>query len=103
MSLKKKKYFLYDSCFSSAVYKAALIKIFLLFQEQMDGKDNLLWQRSALARPPHVKVMRRMFPLLQPSVLNNCAMESSINGCTVGGCVRKTIKLKVKHFDSHVN
>lgn len=69
----------------------------------MDGKDNLLWRHSALARPSRVKVMRVMLPLLQPDVLNNRAMEFSVNGCTAGGCVRKTIKLKVKHVDFNVN
>ncbi len=69
----------------------------------MDGKDKLLWQTSTLARPSCVKVMRGMFPLLQPDVLNNLAMESSTNGCTAGGCKRKTIKLKVRLADLHVN
>lgn len=69
----------------------------------MDGKDNLSWRHSALARPSRVEVMRGMFPILQPDVLNNRAMESSLNGCTAGGCVRKTIKLKVKHNDLHVS
>lgn len=62
----------------------------------MDGKDKLSWRRSALARPSSVKVMRGKLPLLQPCVLKHNAMESSVNGCTAGGCLRKTIKLKVK-------
>lgn len=73
------------------------------FQEQMDGRGYLSWQRSTLARPSHAEVMRGMFPLLRPDVLNHCTMESSINGCTVGGCVRKTFKLKVKQFGLHAN
>lgn len=63
----------------------------------MDGKDKLLWRCSILVSPSRVKVMRGMFPFLQPDVLNNRAMESSINGYTAGGCARKTIKLKVKN------
>ena len=69
----------------------------------MDGKDKLLWQHSALAGPSRVKVMRGTPPLLQPDVLNNRAMESSMNGCTAGGRARKTTQLKVKHVDLHVN
>lgn len=69
----------------------------------MDGKDKQSWRHSALARPSWVEVMRGMFLFLQPDVLNNCEMESSLNGCTAGGCARKTIKLKVKHDDLHVN
>lgn len=73
------------------------------FQEQMDGRDNLSWQPSTLARPSHAEVMRGKFPLLRPDVLNYRTMESSINGGTVGGCVRKTFKLKVKQFGLHAN
>lgn len=69
----------------------------------MDGKDKLLWQHSALAGPSRVKVMRGTLLLLLPDVLNNRAMESSINGCTAGGCMRKTTQLKVKYVDLHVN
>lgn len=69
----------------------------------MDGKDKLLWRHSALARPSRVRVMRGMLPLLRPAVLNKRAMESSMKGCTAGGCVRNTIKLKVKHVDLYVN
>ncbi|TKS92160.1 hypothetical protein D9C73_025639 [Collichthys lucidus] len=69
-------------------------------KEQMDGKDKLLWRCSTLVSPSRVKVMRGMFPFLQPDVLNSRTMESSINGCTAGGCARKTIKLKC-HPPSH--
>lgn len=79
------------------------LKIFLLFQEHMDGKDKLLWRHSAFARPFRFMVVRGTLPLLQPDVLNNCAMDSSLNGRTAGGCTRKAFKLKVKHVDQHVD
>lgn len=71
-------------------------------KEQMDGKDKLLWRHSAFARPCHFMGVRGMLPLLQPNVLNNRAMDSSLNGRTAGGRTRKAFKLK-EFFCSGVN
>lgn len=71
-------------------------------KEQMDGKDKLLWRHSAFARPFHFMGVRGMLPLLQPNVLNNRAMDSSLNGRTAGGRTRKAFKLK-EFFCSGVN
>ncbi|CAK6972430.1 hypothetical protein D9C73_025639 [Scomber scombrus] len=63
-------------------------------KEHMDGKDKLLWRHSAFAGPFRFMVVRWTLPLLQPDVLNNCTMDSSLNGHTAGGCTRKAFKLK---------
>lgn len=73
------------------------------FQEQMDIKDRLLFQHSAFAKPTLFMEMRGTLLSLQPDVLNNRAMGSSVNGCTGGGRMRATLKFKVKHPGLHVN
>lgn len=61
----------------------------------MDGEDNLLKPCSASARLYDLNMIRMMFPSLESDVLNNCTMESLMNGCTAGGYPRKTIMSKV--------
>ncbi|GLD49157.1 axin-1 isoform X1 [Lates japonicus] len=62
-------------------------------KEQMDGKDKLLWRHSALARDFHL-METGMLRLLKTHVFNNNTMESSMNGHTAVGQVRKTIRPK---------
>lgn len=69
----------------------------------MDGKDQLSFQSYALARPFHLMGMSGMLPLLHNDMFKKCKMEHSVNGRFAGGCVRKTIRLKVKHVDLHAN
>lgn len=63
-------------------------------KKQMDGNGKPLWRHSASARTFHFTGVRRALPLQKKCVLSNNTMESSIKGCTTGGCVRKSIKLK---------
>lgn len=65
----------------------------------MDGNGKPLWRHSASARTFHFTGVRRALPWQKKCVLSNNTMESSIKGCTTGGCVRKSIKLKVMQVD----
>lgn len=64
----------------------------------MDGEDNLLMPCSASARLDGLNMIRMMFPSTESDVLNKCAMECLMDGCTVVGSPRKTIMSKVKHI-----
>ncbi|KAG7504655.1 hypothetical protein JOB18_013752 [Solea senegalensis] len=59
-------------------------------QEQMESTGGLSWCH----RNFHFMDMTGTLSILQTNVFNDCKMETTINGLTAGGCMRRTITLK---------